>query len=93
MTANRLLDEFSADDFTGPADPHWRAVQLLADYWGPALAAAQRLGFDLGYREGLVAGRCEESDAWNKIIGTWRETIKRPMFAELQRRRGESGAE
>ena len=72
------------------AGESWRAVQILADAWGPALARSYRLGYQNGFRAGVVAGRAEEADAWQKIMGVWRQTVKRPSFAELKRRRGEA---
>jgi hypothetical protein len=60
---------------------------LMADAYELALGRMWHLGRETGYRAGWLAGRNEERDAWNKIIGCYRDTTARPTFAELQARR------
>jgi hypothetical protein len=67
-----------------------KAAELLSEAWDLALRRSWHLGYETGRREGWLAGRDEERDAWNRIIGVYRETVSRPTFAELQERRGES---
>lgn len=47
------------------------------------------LGWLGGWQGGWLAGRDEERSAWNKIIGLFAETVKRPTHAEIDRRRSE----
>jgi hypothetical protein len=71
----------------GDVEATHRAAELLADAWGPALECAHRLGYETGYARGWLEGRNEEREAWNKIIGCYRDTTAQPTFAELQARR------
>lgn len=83
-------DEFTAelDKCTGLDDPRWRAVELLAGAWQPALAAAQRLGYDIGYTAGYWAAEHDMADAWHEVAEKVRELARRPTLAELAARRG-----
>jgi hypothetical protein len=71
----------------GMDDPAWLAVERLADAWGPALRGSYRLGFGVGWHRGWLAGRGEERDAWNRIIGAYRDTVSMPTRDELDKAR------
>jgi hypothetical protein len=48
----------------------------------------ERMWWDLAYGRGYAAGWADgiakERDAWNKIMGVYRQAVKRPTFAELE---------
>lgn len=68
-------------------NPAAKAAEILADAWWPSHRAMYDLGYGTGYREGWLAGRNEESDAWQKIMGVYREAVTQPTHAELVKRR------
>jgi hypothetical protein len=55
-------------DCTGPDDPTFRAVSLLADAWGPALNRSYRLGFDNGYAAGFWEAEHDMARAWARAV-------------------------
>jgi hypothetical protein len=76
----------------GPDDPTFRAASLLADSWGPALAAADRLGYARGYSDGYGAAELEMANAWRAVAGKVEKGLKAtPTREVLAARRGEAG--
>lgn len=65
----------------------FRAAELLADSWGPALDAAMRTGYETGFDVGWLAGRDDERTAWNQLIGVFKDVTSGPRCAELVERR------
>ena len=59
----------------------------LAGVWQHALTSSFYLGYGEGFDRGVIAGRAEESDAWQKIIGVYRETIAVAPLADIERAR------
>jgi hypothetical protein len=63
-------------------------LERLADAWEPALRRSYELGYQVGWHRGWLAGRDEEREAWNWIIGVYKDTTSLPTQAELTVRRG-----
>jgi hypothetical protein len=92
--ASKVIAATGIDD-TPPGysrdDPAWLAVERLADAWGPALRSSYRLGFGVGWHRGWLAGRDDERDAWNRIIGAYADTVSMPTRDELDKARTTRG--
>jgi hypothetical protein len=69
------------------ADDTYRAAELLADAWQPALERAHRIGYERGYRVGWHEGQRAEHDGWVAVLGACRRTMRQPTAAELAVRR------
>jgi hypothetical protein len=62
-------------------------LERLADAWEPALRRSYELGHQVGWHRGWLAGRDEEREAWNRIIGVYNDTTSMPTQDELAVRR------
>jgi len=82
-------DAVDTDEFTGPEDPRWRAAELLADAWGPALERSYHLGYASGYDAGRWSAEHEMAEAWAQMASKITATLAQPTHDELQARRGE----
>ena len=72
-------------------DPTFRAAEMLADAWGPALAAADRMGYERGYTYGYRAAEKEMADAWHQVASKIERELKAtPTREQLAKRRGET---
>ncbi len=72
---------------TGPDDPRFKALEIIADAWQPALAAAQNLGYRSGYAAGCWDTESEAAEQWRRMLGPIQATLRQPTYAELARRR------
>jgi hypothetical protein len=81
-------DELAA--CTGLADPRWRAVELLADAWGPALDRSYRLGYGNGFDAGRWDAEHKMAESWHRVWLRVKATLDQPTRDELARLRGES---
>jgi hypothetical protein len=76
-------------DPAGQDDLRWRAAELLADAWGPALDKSFHLGRSVGYDTGRWDADHEMADAWAQMASKITATLAQPTYDELQARRGE----
>jgi len=63
------------------------AAVLLADAWGPALAASHRLGWHDGHRRGHAAAEADMAASWHDLWLHVQATMRSPRHAELIERR------
>ena len=74
---------------TGPDDPRWLAVELLADAWGPALDRSYRLGYGNGFDAGRWAAEHAMAESWHRVWLRVKATLDQPARDELASLRGE----
>lgn len=72
---------------TADDDSYGRAAQLLADAWGPALAAAQCLGYERGYARGHADAESAMAISWAELVRQVRDGARCPSAKDLERRR------
>ena len=81
-SVNATTDFFALlAECSGPDDRTFRAASLLADAWGPALARADRLGFERGYTAGFYDAEREMADAWARAAKPIRDVQARPTYS------------
>ena len=87
----KAADENPCDTgkFSGPADLRWRAAEMLAGAWGPALERSYHLGYATGYDAGRWSVEHEMAEAWAQMASKITATLAQPTHDELQARRGE----
>jgi hypothetical protein len=73
------------------SDPRWRAIEQLADAWGPALANSYQLGYAAGYARGHWDAEHEMAEAWRAVAKPIREVLAQPTRDELAVRRSGRG--
>lgn len=74
---------------TGLDDPVFRAASQLADAWGPALARAERIGFENGRIVGRAEAEREMAESWRAAVKPIRAVLAQPTQAEMAIIRGE----
>lgn len=77
---------------TGPDDPRFRAAEMLADAWQPALATAERIGYGNGYAAGYWAAEQEMGEAWANVARGLKSFWQKSDEADRYRREAASGA-
>jgi hypothetical protein len=82
--------EVALEECTGLDDPRWRAAEMIADAWQPALAHSYEMGRQDGYAAGYAEAERDMAARWHSMWTKTRKVLRRPTFAELQRRRGEA---
>lgn len=75
---------YRPEDLGGPDDPRWRAVELLADAWGPALRRSHDMGHAAGFEAGRWWAEREMAQAWSKAIRPIVATLRYPTQDELR---------
>jgi hypothetical protein len=56
------------------------ALDVLGAVWHDAMRLSARLARESGYERGWFAGVAEERQAWNRIIGIYRDVIGSPTW-------------
>lgn len=60
---------------------------MTADSFSDAFVEGYELGFRVGWDGGWLHGRDDERQAWNGIIGVFRETVAAPSQDDLKQAR------
>lgn len=72
---------------TGSDHASWKAAQILADAWTPALADAYRMGFVAGRASGRRAAERELQRDWSAMVAEVKPVLAAPTQDELRRLR------